>query len=243
MLLEAIKTHPDIQLLVLDPISSFFGDDADQNKDKDIRPIMDSLKATCEKSGLTVIGIIHSNKRSDVGAVHKVSGAGSLAASVRAVWGFSRDSDDKNKCHMAHVKGNLTKDKSGLDYIIEETPVTLSSGKSVGAAHTVWGAKCEADADELLAASREKKDGGDYKVTIAKAYLRSVKYPIKAKTLYEQAENAERLSADVIKRAKIKLWAEDFHLVSRKHHDGWHWYHEVEGKILNDPSPVIEEVE
>ena len=71
-LLEALKKNPDIALLVLDPISSFFGAGADQNKDADVRPVMDEITKMCSKSGLTVVGIIHYNKRSDVDAVGKV---------------------------------------------------------------------------------------------------------------------------------------------------------------------------
>jgi putative DNA primase/helicase len=240
MLLEAIKANPDIKLLILDPIISFFGD-ADMNKDKDVRPITDDLKATCEKSGLTVIGIVHSSKRSDVDAVHKVSGAGSLVASARAVWGFSRDTEDKSKFHMAHVKGNLTRDKSGLDYTIEEALVTIQ-GKPVGVPHTVWGGKFEGDADDLLDASRERKDKVDYKANIAKAYLRTVKYPVKAMALYEQAERAEGLSSDVLKKAKVRLWAEGFQIVVKKQHDGWYWFHKVDGELVRDTQVTIDEV-
>lgn len=241
MLIDAIRAYPDIQLLVLDPIISYFGD-ADTNKDKDVRPIMDELKKTCEKSGLTIIGIIHSNKRSDVDAVHKVSGAGSLAAAVRAVWGFSRDTEDRKLYHMAHVKGNLTKDKAGLDYRIEEAIVQVD-GKDTGHPKVVWGERFEGDADDLLAAGREQKDKSDYKITIAKAYLRTaVTYPIKAKELYERAEQAEGLTSNNLKKAKVKLQDDGFHIVAKQHHDGWWWYHEEDGQLVKDTAVTVEQV-
>jgi putative DNA primase/helicase len=222
MLIEAIKANPDIKLLILDPISSFLGD-ADQNKDKDIRPIMDALKTTCEKSGLTIIGLIHSNKRSDVDAIGKVSGATALGASVRAVWGFSKDPEDKDKFHMAHVKGNLTKDKSGLDYNIVEAVVDIQS-KQVGVPRIVWGAKFEGDADDLLEASRDRKDKSDVKKTVAKALLRGViKYPAKATDVYRQGE-AEGITGSTLKKAKIELAQEGFTLIAKKQFDGWWWY-------------------
>lgn len=238
MLIETIKANPDIRLLVLDPITSYLGE-ADQNKDSDIRPIMDALKTACEKSGLTVIGIIHSNKRSDVDAVGKVSGAGSLAAAVRAVWGFSRDTEDKKLYHMAHVKGNLTADKSGLDYTITGVPV---AGLQKEVPRITWGGKFEGDADDLLAAGREQKDKSDYKSTIAKAYLRTVKYPVKAKDLYDRAQQDEGLGVNVIKKAKIKLWEEGFHIIAKQQHDGWWWYHEVDGKLVKDTATTVERV-
>jgi putative DNA primase/helicase len=221
MLIAAIRANPEIKLLVLDPITSFFGA-ADQNKDKDVRPIMDSLKRTCEKSGLTILGLIHSNKRSDVDAIGKVSGAGALAASVRAVWGFSRDTEDRKLYHMAHVKGNLTKDKSGLDYSIEETKVTIE-GKAVGIPHIVWGARYEGDADDLLASERTQKDTKDTKAMAAKLLIRSQKFPIKCKPFYELAE-AEGIKATTLKNAKRELEKEGFEILSKMSNGSWWWY-------------------
>lgn len=202
LLLESIKVHPDIKLLALDPITSFLGD-ADTNKDKDIRPIVDEITRVCNKSGITIVGIIHSNKRSDVDAVHKVSGAGALAASVRAVWGFSRDSEEKTKYHMAHVKGNLGKDKSGINYSIEEAQVTLSNGKSVGIPHIVWGEKIDEDADDLLSAERANRDGKDTKMIMATALIRSM-LPAKATDIFTKAE-AEGISPSTVRNARYKM--------------------------------------
>ena len=239
LLVETIAANPDIRLLALDPFSSFFGD-ADQNKDKDIRPMMDKLKETCEKSKLTVVAILHSNKRSDVDAMDKVAGARSLGASVRAVWGFSRDTDNKDLLHMANVKGNLAKEKSGLDYSIKEVMVTLPNGKLVGAPQVAWGDKFDGDADDLLAAGRDKKDKSDYKVTLAKAFLKTLHYPIKSTVLYEKAKQDEGLTKDNLLRAKEKLMDEGFHIVSRKRGDVWSWYKMTDdGKYVNDTSQVM----
>jgi putative DNA primase/helicase len=217
LLLGAIKAHPDISLLALDPITSFFGDNADVNKDKDIRPIMEEISRVCNKSGITIVGIVHSSKRSDVDAVHKVSGAGALAAVVRAVWGFSRDTEDKSKYYMAHVKGNLGKDKSGLEYTIEETMVDIP-GKSVGIPRIVWGAKSELDADELLKLERNNKDAKDFKLEAARILISTLKLPMKAVEIYEKAE-AQGISSTSMKRAKAELG-----LLARKKLNVWWWY-------------------
>ena len=201
LLLEALKISPNIKLLALDPITGFFGD-ADSNKDSDIRPLMEELSGLLAKSCVTCVGIIHSNKRSDVDAVHKVSGAGSLAAVARATWGFSRDAEDKSLYHMAFVKGNLGKVKSGINYTIEETFVDIG-GKSVGSPRINWGDKIEEDADDLLKAERNNKEVKDTKqvkaITLIKALM-----PIKSVDLYDKAE-AEGISVETIKRAKYKI--------------------------------------
>ncbi len=90
---RAMKEHQDIRLIVIDPITSFFGD-VNLNKDDEVRPVMDALKAFMEKHNVAILAILHSNKRSDVGALGKISGATSVGAAWRVVWAFQTDPDD-----------------------------------------------------------------------------------------------------------------------------------------------------
>jgi putative DNA primase/helicase len=210
ILLEALKKSPDIALLVLDPISSFFGAGADQNKDADVRPLMDEIAKMCRKSGMTVIGIVHSNKKEGLDAVQRVSGASALAASSRAVWGFSKDKEDKGAYHMAHVKGNLAEDKSGLNYTIEGVSVITTSGEETSAPHIVWGTKLEEDADDLSAAERQNRDKKDSKLIQAKAIIRVQKYPLKLNEFYSAMESETGISSDTLKRARAELCREGF---------------------------------
>jgi putative DNA primase/helicase len=221
-LLETLKNNPDIALLVLDPISSFFGAGADQNKDADIRPVMDEITKMCSKSGLTVIGLIHSNKRSDVDAMGKVSGATALAASVRAVWGFGKDAEDRSLYHMSHVKGNLAKEKSGLNYTIVGVPVNIN-GMDVEVPRIVWGEKCEMDADDLLKEERSKKDAKDFKAEAAKILIKAQRFPVQAKRLYELAES-QGISGTTMKNARESLSRDGFVTVAKKHEGVWWWH-------------------
>src|SRR5208283_73168 len=216
-LLRAVEARPDIVFLALDPISSFFGE-ADQNRDKDIRPIMDMIAKLCQKCGITVVGLIHSNKRSDVDAVQKVLGASALAGSARAVWGFSRDTEDKTKFHMALVKGNLAKKRTGLNYTIGETSIEIE-GKATTVPHIIWGDELDADANDLLAEERQKqKDGGgDRKIDMASALI-TANLPALARDMYRKAE-AEGITEKTLQRAKARLG-----VVSKELNDGWHWY-------------------
>jgi len=234
ILLEAVKTTPDIALLALDPITGFFGD-VDVNKDKDVRPVMEELTRVLNKSGITCVGIIHSSKRSDVDAIHKVSGAGSLAAVVRAVWGFSRDSEDKKLYRMAFVKGNLGKVKGGMEYALEGTPVYINS-KNVDTPHIVWGKQTEEDADDLLRAERSNKDGGDTKMLIATALIRSM-IPAKAKDIFKKGEQ-EGISDNTIRRAKYKIDG----LVARQRTGEWWWFIDGDGPMTPAAEKVIAEV-
>jgi putative DNA primase/helicase len=230
ILLDAIKEIPDLALVALDPITGFLGD-VDVNKDKDVRPVLEELNRVLNKAKITCVGIIHSSKRSDVDAVHKVSGAGSMAAVVRAVWGFSRNPEDKSDCRMSFVKGNLGKVKGGVKYKIEGTPVCIN-GKSIDTPYIVWGEKTEEDADDLLKAERANKDGADSKMLIATSLIRSM-LPAKAKDIFKKGEQ-EGVSDNTIRRARYKIDG----LIARQRSGEWWWF--IDG---NGPSsPAAEKI-
>jgi putative DNA primase/helicase len=201
LLMDTMTANPNVKLLVLDPITGFFGD-ADANKDSDVRPMLEKLQRMLNASGVTLVGIIHSNKRSDVDAIGKVSGAGAIAAVVRATWGFSRDKEDKTLYHMAFVKGNLGKVKSGLDYSVDESTVEIQ-GKAVGVPRVVWGAVNDRDANELLDEARERKDEKDTKLIKATTLIQTM-IPAKLKDIYAKGEE-EGISEVTVKRAKQKI--------------------------------------
>jgi len=154
LLRRTLKAHPDIKMVVLDPMPGFYGE-ADGNKDSDIRPIMESLAATCDKYGVTLVGIVHLNKRPDANSLEKIKGAAAVAEVARVVWGFSRDAEDRYLYHMAKVKGNLSKKRSGIDYRIEDAVVEVQCEKKIYP-KVVWGEENEADADDQLAAERDR---------------------------------------------------------------------------------------
>jgi putative DNA primase/helicase len=207
LLLDTVKANPDIALLILDPITSFFGE-ADQNRDKEVRPLMDAISDLCRKSGITVIGLIHENKRSDVGAMQKVLGASSIPGSARAVWGFYRDSEDKSKHTMAYVKGNLSRRNAGLEYTIEETMVEVG-GEMTGVPRIVWGAETEMDADDVMNQekdrAREHKEDGVSNKKVEKAIaIITAAIPGWAREIYALGEK-EGISGDTMKRAYKKM--------------------------------------
>jgi hypothetical protein len=207
-LLKAIlKANPDIILVALDPITGYFGD-VDTNKDKDIRPVMDKLIKTCDEMRVTFVAVMHVNKRSDVDAIHKILGASSVAGGARTAWGFSRDTEDDELCHMSRIKNNLSKDRTGLDYKLESKEVEVK-GRTLEHPYIVWMGVNENTADDLMAKEREARRNGqeNKKGDLATAFLRmkfSEKSQHKCATLYVEAE-AEGISVSSLKRARTKL--------------------------------------
>jgi putative DNA primase/helicase len=216
LLLDSLKKYPSVKLIVFDPITSFLGD-ADFNSDKDIRPMLESLVIALAKNRASCVGISHSNKSSNQDAIHKVSGAGALAQVVRAVWGFSKDPEDKTLYHMALVKGNLGPVKTGLDYAIEGIPVVID-GEETSQATIVWGGVNELDADDLLKAERSNKDSKDTKQSAA-ALLIKATIPAKIRDIYAAGE-AEGITAATIKHARYKIDG----LLTKSFEGSWWWF-------------------
>jgi arsenate reductase-like glutaredoxin family protein len=218
---KKLIANPDIVLLVLDPITAFVGD-ADINHGKEIRPVLQALKKALEKSDVTCVGVIHCNKRSDVDALGKILGDSAVAGVCRAAWDFSRDPDNKDEFMMTHIKGNLSKKRSGMRYATEGVMITLSSGKQQEHPHIKWLAECEEDANEMLNKTREKaKSGGeDTKKILAKALLNTMLESVGAyaRDIFTKANDSEGLSEATIKRASYEMGVR-----KERRPEGWWW--------------------
>lgn len=223
---KKLIANPEIALVVLDPITAFIGD-ADLNRDKDIRPVLEALGAALMKSKATCVGIIHCNKRSDVDALGKILGGSSVAGVVRAAWDFSRDPENKDEYMMTHIKGNLSKKRSGIRYKTTGVMVTLSDSTEQEHPHTEWLTECDETANDVLDKSREKPDRTDHQTVMATALLNLMLdgNGAYARDIYKRGE-AEGISEATIKRASYKLLDAQGKPAIKKQNrgDGWWWY-------------------
>ena len=224
VLQEKLLANPDIALVILDPISAFFGD-ADSNRDKDIRPVLEALGEAMRKSLATCVGIIHCNKRSDVDALGKILGASSVAGVVRAAWDFSRDPDNKEEFMMTHIKGNLSKKRSGVRYKTTGVLVKIGDGSEQEHPHIEWLGETEDSANEVLNKTRDNaKSGGDLTKEskaslLINLMLDSPAGDVKATDLYSKGES-EGLSVPTIKAASYSMK----HVGKERRGGQWYWF-------------------
>jgi putative DNA primase/helicase len=213
-----LAENPNIALVVLDPISSYFGD-INPNRDEEVRPVMHAIQEAMSDTKAAFIGIIHNNKRSDAKALEKILGASSIVGVARAVWAFLRDDENKDEYTMSLVKGNLSRRGGGLRYTLVDGTVAIG-GKKTTQVKVEWGDADDRDADQVMADHKANAaDGGDSKkMSLAKALLTAeVKgHPRRSKEIYDLAE-AEGLNSRMVKRA-----AEALGIVHNKQRDGWY---------------------
>lgn len=146
---KELAGNPLCSLIIIDPISSYFGK-GNMNNKQDVRAVFNRLTAMCEKYRVAIVAIEHFNKRVDVAAIHKMGGSVALTAATRAAFMFAKVPDEENQHVMHFVKGNFAKRKVGLRFTIE--------GKKIGTIgevpFIVWGAEDTGTADDLLMAEK-----------------------------------------------------------------------------------------
>jgi putative DNA primase/helicase len=217
---KAIEANPDFVLVIVDTITSFFGD-INTNADKDVRPVMDALTEAFRDCQATFLAIVHHNKKNDADAIQKILGASSLPGSVRVAYSFSRNPDDKSEFFMARAKGNLTKNHGGMKYVIDEKEVA----PGITAPYIKWMEEIEESANEIAERDRDV-DGRRELKQIDKARLflpvAMEKGPRLARELYKEAA-AEGITEKTLKTVRYEM-----NLRTIQRSDGWYWFRDNE---------------
>jgi len=186
-----IKRIPDLALVIVDPITSYYGCDA--NKSREIKPILDKLKELCDETGVAMLAVAHFSKRIDVGPLQQIAGDVSIGGTARTVWTFSEDPDKENEYLMTCAKGNHSRDKSGLRFTPEEVVVTLPNGDKEPTPRMNWLGKTTLRAQDVMDKQKENAKTGknDKQSEAARAFLR-VRFTEatghRCKELYAEAE-------------------------------------------------------
>lgn len=200
-----LAEHPEIKLVIIDPLGSYLGK-LKKNAEEDIRGVLTELKEMAERTKVAVISIDHFNKNVEQSALHRLSGAGALAAVPRAVWGFVKDKDDPEKLTrlMLNAKLNVVSERNkaglkyrsvGVEFFIKNTMSNLPTinwlGESVG------------DLDEIL---HEKNDPDKTKVGKCGIWLqeRLAKGAVLSTMIYTEGANAG-FSEKTIRRSGAQL--------------------------------------
>jgi putative DNA primase/helicase len=148
LLEAAIVQEPSIGLITIDPISSYLGK-VDLNKEQELRRVLVPLKDLAERTGATIIGLGHFNKRADVSALGRVGGAVAMTGVPRAVWAFGKSPTEDDIFLMQRAKLNVGARKNGLRYRLGVKELATGSTPFVD-----WAGDETRSADEILELER-----------------------------------------------------------------------------------------
>ncbi len=215
-----LQQHPEEKFLFIDPITNYVGD-INFNQDGEVRPVLTMLVRLAEELKITIVIVGHFNKNSNVStALDKPGGCRAWTAVPRSVWGFFRQSDNKQQRVMVNLKLNNAKEvDTGLLFTIEDQIIgTKPNGKPWVVGHIVWGERTDATADDLVAADRPESRRDTKGVDFINDALKEGRAP--ATMVYERAES-KHISESTLKRACASVGVLKYKMPGV----GWFWQH------------------
>ena len=249
VLRSLVKKYPDAALIIVDPISSYYGCNA--NKVEEVKPVLDGMKQLCEDAGITILAVAHTTKRSDVDALQSVGGDTSVGGSFRSGWTFSEDPDKEDEFLMTNNKGNNTRDKSGLRLRPVGQMVKFPDGTEHEYPKVAWLGPTNLRAQDVQDKEKanSKEGGQNRKVSIAKAILLTKfaqNWEYKCTDLYDEALAKEGISSDTMKRARKQLGENkqlDIIVEDRRGKDGHYWWTVYNPEQVSKYPPVMRSCE
>ncbi|MGE0278761.1 MAG: AAA family ATPase [Nitrospiraceae bacterium] len=190
----------DVRLLVIDPISAYFGA-TDSYNTSEVRALLSPLAAMAQKLDVTVLLVAHLTKMNSGSALYRVGGAVGLTALARVAHCVTRDPQDESRRLFLALKNNLGPDRGGLAYRVVAPRGVPRIEWETGTVHV--------RADDVL--QQSSSSGGGSAIDEAMAFLRETlaNGPVPALEVYRQA-SALGVSKPTLRRAKdaLKVLAE-----------------------------------
>lgn len=130
---ETFKAHPEIVLIVLDPVQSFIGAGTDINQSNKVRGDLEPLVDLAERYNVALLGIAHINKSELSKVLYRISNSVAFTALPRSVLGVGELEDGRRV--LVHIKSNNTPKFTPIPYRITSRlhPATLQ-----GVGRVVW---------------------------------------------------------------------------------------------------------
>ena len=112
-----LREHPDVRLIVIDPISAYMGG-VDSHSNAEVRGLLSPLASLAGKHGVAVLAVTHLRK-SPGAAIYRAISSIAFAAAARAAWAVASDPEDVDRRLLLAVKQNLSASAGGLAFRIE----------------------------------------------------------------------------------------------------------------------------
>lgn len=120
---ELLAQHPEIGMLVLDPIITVLSAKLDSHKDHEVRKALEPISALAHGTGITVLGLIHDNKSSGNDLSTRLMGSRAFVAVARAALVCTEERDEPDD----GVVDNLGADPVQVDQAMEPVPASSTA--------------------------------------------------------------------------------------------------------------------
>ena len=210
MLRRKIDEVGDVVLVLIDPSAYLGVGRMDSYRTTDVRAVLGPVVSLAAELKLSVIGIMHFNKKLDVtNALLRISDSLAYGATARHVYGVINDAENKRKL-MVRAKNNLavnTAEQTTLVFYFgtREVGTDPNNDRTIVAPYLIWEAQyVDVAATEAMQAANESKAPTDRQDT--KQFVLDIVAggPVKI-TEIEETATANGISIRTLKRAKREL--------------------------------------
>lgn len=143
--LEDAAAHAGAALLLLDPLMSRLGD-LDTHRDAEVRQALEPLVSIADRTGMSILGLIHHNKGGSTDPLQLVMGSKAFTAVARSVHTVVPHPDDEERRVFGTPKNNLGRTNlPSLTFTLAGHPIDTEEG-------TAWTGRIEwgDDLDESI---------------------------------------------------------------------------------------------
>jgi AAA domain len=170
LLKQKICEVGNVQMVVIDPISSYLGARIDSHNNTAVRGTLEPVCEMADRLHVAIVAITHQPKGTGTAAMHRFIGSIAFVAAARAAYIVTRDPDDENRRLFLPVKNNLAPLGKGLAFRLEQRIV---AEPGIVASSITWdAAPVTITADKALAATDVAREGAASPRTEAEEYLR-----------------------------------------------------------------------
>jgi putative DNA primase/helicase len=216
--LEAIIRETNAVLVIIDPLSAYYGAEVDANSDPKVRRALAPLAKMAERTGCAVILVRHLTKNTDRTALYRGGGSVGIIAAARAGFVVAQDPEGgDNDRVIAPTKFNLGPRPDALKFATVGRTISTRTGQEIATVAIDWRGRSLLSADSLLGPPENPEQ-----LQAALDFLTDLLtgYRVAAAVVYEKAKAAD-ISVKTLQRAKAKLG-----IISVKSSmvEGWLWH-------------------
>ena len=159
---EAILRY-GAKLLILDPMSSYIGDECSLNAANETRAEFNHLIAVAKETGCAIVIIAHMNKMRDTSPLYRTSGSIDIAGAARSILAVVRTKNSENPEErvMVQVKSNLAPIGSAILFEVVDKGVNFID-------------EIELTADDAFSATKPKIGRPSERLDAAEAFIRDM---------------------------------------------------------------------
>ncbi len=136
--LEQAVRRTGAQLIVLDPIQAYLGNDVDMHRANEVRPVLKRVAAMAERTGCAVILIGHMNKAQGLKSGYRGLGSIDFRAAARSVLVVGRLKEDPTVRVLAQDKNSLAPEGKSIAFLLD------------GEHGFQWKGACDLSVDDVL---------------------------------------------------------------------------------------------